>query len=307
MPRALRIEYNGAYYHVMNRGINRMKIFLNENHINIFLTLLEEISILFGIKIHSYCLMDNHYHLLLETPHANLGKAMRHLNGLYTQRFNRLENRDGALFRGRYKAILIEAENYLLQVSRYIHLNPLEANIVKDPNDYAWSSCRYYTTTEAPYWLSSSYILNHFDSKEGYVEFLNEGINDALKNFYNPAIRSILGNKKFLNANINMLDEKYKIVTSVDINHTIKTYAIEEVCRAVTYYFNIEIENLKQTYKNNFPRMLAIYLVRNLTRLNHQKISDFFTGLQRASISTTVAKCKRLIKEKTIFKNIIKI
>src|SRR5476649_1819645 len=110
MSRPLRLEYSGAWYHVMNRGINRMEIYLNDEHRKMFTNLLAEISTLFEVKIHSYCLMDNHYHLLLETPHPNLSKAMRHLNGLYTQRFNRLENRDGALFRGRYKAILIEAE-----------------------------------------------------------------------------------------------------------------------------------------------------------------------------------------------------
>jgi len=171
MPRPLRIEYCGAWYHVMNRGINRMKIYLNDTHREVFLGLLEEISILFEIKIHSYCLMDNHYHLLLETPHANLGKAMRHLNGLYTQRFNRLENRDGALFRGRYKAILVETNNYLLKVSRYIHLNPIEANIVKDLNHYKWSSYRYYVDITAPHWLSTLHILSYYDKAKNYVEF----------------------------------------------------------------------------------------------------------------------------------------
>ncbi len=124
----------------MNRGLPYHDVFPQNKHRDMFLDLLDEISQMFSVEIHGYCLMDDHYHLLIHTPLGSLGRAMRHLNGVYTQRFNRLESLDGPLFRGRYKAILVEADNYLLQVSRYIHLNPLVAKITRKLEKYRWSS-----------------------------------------------------------------------------------------------------------------------------------------------------------------------
>src|SRR5438132_2071692 len=105
MARPLRIEYEGAWYHVMNRGISHQAIYKTIDHRRMFLDLLAEISSKFFVEIHAYCLMENHYHLLLRTPFSNLGKAMRHLDGVYTRRYNISEGRDGPIFRGRYHAI----------------------------------------------------------------------------------------------------------------------------------------------------------------------------------------------------------
>jgi len=162
MSRPLRIEYEGAWYHVMNRGIARQAIYLNRDHRNVFLTLLEEISRKYYIEIHAYCLMDNHYHLLLRTPLPNLGKAMRHLDGVYTRRFNISQKRDGSIFRGRYHAILIEEEEYLIRVSRYIHLNPVSAKICSNPIDYTWSSYQYFFNEDIHCrWLIKEKILSY--------------------------------------------------------------------------------------------------------------------------------------------------
>ena len=126
MPRPARIEYENAFYHVMNRGRGRKTIFKEKEHYLAFLETVEEASNRFQSIVHAYCLMGNHYHLLIETPLANLGRVMRHINGVYTQRYNRLKKTDGPLFRGRYKAILVDRDAYLLQLTRYIHRNPLE-------------------------------------------------------------------------------------------------------------------------------------------------------------------------------------
>jgi len=126
MARPIRIEYENAYYHVMNRGRGHQAIFKNDHYYHAFIDTLSEASERFDLVVHGYCLMGNHYHLLLQTPHANLGRVMRHINGVYTQRYNRLKKTDGPLFRGRYKAILIEEDAYLLRLSRYIHRNPIE-------------------------------------------------------------------------------------------------------------------------------------------------------------------------------------
>jgi len=135
MTRPLRIEYENAYYHVMNRGRSYEDIFHSEEYYKAFLSTLDEAHRRFGLQILSYCLMPNHYRLLVKTPKANLGRAMRHINGVYTQRHHRLKKTDEALFRGRYKAIAIEEDSYQLQVSRYIHLNPLEAGMVEKLSD----------------------------------------------------------------------------------------------------------------------------------------------------------------------------
>jgi len=140
MARPLRIEYPGAYYHVMNRGLSHRDIFLEDKGRESFLDLLSDITRLWKVEIYAYCLMNNHYHLLLSTPAVGLARAMRHLDGIYTQKFNRVHHRDGPLFRGRYKAILIDAEAYFLSVLRYIHRNPVGAGSVRDMDRYRWSS-----------------------------------------------------------------------------------------------------------------------------------------------------------------------
>ena len=154
MARALRIEYSEAFYHVMNRGQSRRRIFIEDQERQSFLDLPGELSRLWKIEIHAYCLLDNHYHLLLSTPEVALARAMRHLDGVYTQKFNRVHRRDGPLFRGRHKAILIDAEEYLLAVVRYTHNNPLAAAVVADIERYRWSShWGYLNKKQCPQWL----------------------------------------------------------------------------------------------------------------------------------------------------------
>src|SRR2546428_2097688 len=136
MARPLRIQFPGAVHHVMNRGTARQATFLDEEDYGLFLNTLGEAFDLWGTEIFAYCLMKNHYHLCLRTPKGNLSRVMRHVDGLYTQRFNRAHDRDGPLFRGRYRAILVDADEYLATVVRYIHLNPVEARVVKLPEEY---------------------------------------------------------------------------------------------------------------------------------------------------------------------------
>jgi len=142
MARPLRIEFPGAVYHVTARGNARAAIFLNDDDRRRFLALLTETAGRRGWTCHAYCLMDNHYHLMLETAAANLGRGMRQINGVYTQRFNRAHDRVGHVFQGRYKAILVEKQAYLLELCRYVVLNPVRAGMVAAPGDWAWSSYR---------------------------------------------------------------------------------------------------------------------------------------------------------------------
>jgi len=189
MPRPLRIEYENAYYHVMNRGAGRRRIFHDTQYFEAFITTLAEAHARFRIEILCYCLMGNHYHLLVKTPQANLGRAMRHINGVYTQRHNRLRKTDGSLFRGRYKAICVEENSYQLQLSRYIHRNPLEAKFVDRLENYPWSSYRYFTSSEkSPEWLYPFDIWAQLGARskkyEKYRHFVELGNDDELIQLY---------------------------------------------------------------------------------------------------------------------------
>lgn len=142
MSRPLRIEFKGAVYHITSRGNASQAIFFDEKNFADFLRVLCQVVKRYHFLLHAYCLMNNHYHLLIETPEGNLSRGMRQLNGLYTQRFNQRHQRVGHLFQGRYKAILVDKDNYLLTLCRYIVLNPVRAKIVKDPRDWKWSTYR---------------------------------------------------------------------------------------------------------------------------------------------------------------------
>lgn len=163
MARPLRIEYPGAHYHVTARGNERKDVFKSQKDREQFLQYLESAVSRYGAVIHAYCLMSNHYHLLLETPSGNLSKIMQHINGAYTSYFNVKRKRSGHLFQGRYKAIVIEADEYAQELSRYIHLNPVRANMVAKPEEYRWSSyLDYIGAKKRPEWLETSFILDYF-------------------------------------------------------------------------------------------------------------------------------------------------
>ena len=203
MARPLRIEYPSAFYHVTSRGNEQKDIYKSRKDREKFLSYLESATERYGAIIHAYCLMNNHYHLLLETPAGNLSQIMRHINGAYTTYFNVKRKRAGHLFQGRYKAILIEADSYALELSRYIHLNPLRAGSIEKPEDYEWSSYRFYIgLAKAPSWLKTGFVLDVFGGKDAeikYREFVNEGMKRESRSPLMGAIAStILGSPEFV-------------------------------------------------------------------------------------------------------------
>ncbi|MDA3868543.1 MAG: transposase [Gammaproteobacteria bacterium] len=203
MSRPLRIEFAGALYHVTSRGDGQDDIYLDDDDRNNFLEVLSDVCDRFNWVVHAYCLMTNHYHLLIETPGSNLSKGMRQLNGVYTQRFNRKHNRVGHAFQGRYKAIIVQKESYLLELARYIVLNPVRAQMVRSAKDCPWSSYRATAGfTNAEKWLTVNWILSSFARKKTdavilYRAFVSEGRNqpkpwDELKN------QIYLGDEEFI-------------------------------------------------------------------------------------------------------------
>jgi REP element-mobilizing transposase RayT len=163
MTRPLRVEVAGGVYHVTSRGDGREDIFLDDDDRRQFLALLHHTIGRFGWRCLAYCLMTNHYHLLIETPAPNLARGMRHLNGVYTQRFNRRHSRVGHVFQGRYKAIVVQKDAHLLELCRYVVLNPVRAGMVKRVQDWPWSSYRATAGQQAePEWLATDWLLAQF-------------------------------------------------------------------------------------------------------------------------------------------------
>jgi putative transposase len=205
MARPLRIEYDGALYHVTSRGNERKAIFKDDGDRELFLTTLWQVSERFHWLCHAYCLMGNHYHLVIETPDGNLSKGMRQLNGVYTQAFNRRHHRVGHLFQGRFKGILVQKESHYLEVCRYVVLNPVRAKAVKQPREWAWSSYRATGGLAAvPRCLKVEEILSHFGQRRGpaqekYREYVGEGIAGATI-WENLEAQSLLGLEGFADA-----------------------------------------------------------------------------------------------------------
>jgi REP element-mobilizing transposase RayT len=183
MSRPLRVEFAGALYHVTSRGDGREFIFLDDEDRYLFLNVLSELVQDFNWAVHAYCLMDNHYHLLIETPEGNLSKGMRQLNGVYTQRFNRRHGRVGHVFQGRYKAIIVQKESYLLELARYVVLNPVRARMLRTPDQWLWSSYRATAGLDpTPSWLMIEWLLAAFSEHRSeairrYMDFVADGKN----------------------------------------------------------------------------------------------------------------------------------
>ncbi len=182
MARPLRIEYSGAVYHVTSRGNERKHIFRTDNDRAVFLRILQSVTVRFHWLCHAYCLMDNHYHLIVETPDGNLSAGMRQLNGVYTQTYNRQHDRVGHVFQGRYRAILIQKNSHLLEACRYVVLNPVRAKAIKAPEDWKWSSYRATAAMEKPHdCVIVAWVLGQFDGNSNlasikYREFVHAGI-----------------------------------------------------------------------------------------------------------------------------------
>ncbi len=177
MARPLRIEFPGAFYHVTSRGNARGAIFLDDVDHEEFLWRLGGVVREHRWVCHAYCLMTNHFHLLLETPEANLSRGMRRLNGAYSQHFNRRHERVGHLLQGRYHAVLVERDSHLLELARYVVLNPVRGGMVTAPETYRWSSLRATLgLAPAPAWLDSRALLARFGSRARYLEFVREGV-----------------------------------------------------------------------------------------------------------------------------------
>ena len=274
MARPLRLEYKGALYHVTSRGDRREDIFEDDDDRLQWLDNLGKVCSRFNWRIHAYCLMDNHYHLVLETPDANLSKGMRQLNGVYTQYFNRRHNRVGHVFQGRFKAILVDKEAYLLELSRYVVLNPVRARMVKNINKWPWSSYLSMTGKHtSPEWLETDWLLSHFSkqrkrAREKYINFVREGI--GLLSIWTDLKKQVyLGDDKFINKLQKKIDKKESL-------EEIPALQKRAVAKPLTFYQN--------KYKDEHTAITAAFLSGGYTM---KEIGDYF-GKHYTTISRIV-------------------
>lgn len=294
MSRPLRIEYPGAYYHVMNRGRDRLEVYDGPESFQLFIELLAEAHDRFKIELHAYCLMNNHYHLFVQTPEPNLGRAMRHIDGVYTQRYNKLRGGDGSVFRGRYKAILVDSNTYFLQVSRYIHLNPITANIVKIPEDYCWSSYKYFgTKQEKPSWINCEETFSQLASNDpiqAYRDFVTEGLDNKFKLIFETnKLIPILGTKKFIEDTklrfISELSDKQKDIPQKKMVVNNSAPEVERIISVVSRYFKVNLLSKAKDKDSKFVRGVAIYLAVQLSTMNQTNIAGKFEDLSASSVS----------------------
>lgn len=284
MSRALRVNYEGAFYHVMNRGRGKMNIFRSDKDIADFLRLIGECCQQYQVSVVAYCLMSNHYHLLLCTPHANLPDFMRQLNGVYTQVFNRRYKKDGSLFRGRYLALVVQCGFYLLRVVRYIHLNPLKARMVCKIDDYPWSShLSYIKKAGKKSWLNFAQVMNcdWMPGKKGllgYREFLKQPDDKKLEMFYRARKKKwILGDADYQDdiTQKHILSRRYYGKEIPEVKKIWQKAMMELVEKNVCFKYKIKNSALKTTMRgvDNEARKMAIRLLREQAGIPNQMIA----------------------------------
>ena len=287
----------------MNRGRRSDAIFLEKEDYSEFLDLLIEISAIWNANIAAYCLMSNHYHILLQTPEGNISRCMRHLNGLYTQRFNRRHGFDGQLFRGRYKSILVCNDSHLLQLVRYIHKNPLKAGVVKEMQDYEWSSYKGYLSYSRKWkWLHKDYIFSMITpQKKGrlkpFIEFMQDDDSQEVTNLFSKKnLPSIFGPESF----ITKIKEKYYFSkTDYEIPESKSLAPLsDDIISVICGYYNASFNELLVSRRGVFnkPRNVAIYLLRNIRGDNLNDIKNIFQINAYSTVSSIIQTVSKLTK-----------
>lgn len=292
MARPLRLEFPGALYHVISRGNERTPIFADDFDRTGFLDLLSSVVVKEMFQLHAYCLLGNHYHLLLETPVGRLSCGMHRLNGQYAQRFNRRHARSGHLFEGRFKAILIERELHLLELHRYIVLNPVRAGIVNRPEDWRWSSYRATCgLTAPPPWLQVAWTLcqfgpTHEEGRRVFVQFVDLGISRAPET--GPLRNQIfMGSEGFLARMRQLLRNRASAAEVPIAQRTPKAPSLLDVQETVSRRWNVPVPHLR--HRRAGPAKLAgIYLARKLTHSPARVIAEAF-GVGRGRVANVVA------------------
>ncbi|MBU1086259.1 MAG: transposase [Candidatus Omnitrophica bacterium] len=315
MARPIRILFKGAYYHVMNRGHRKTEIYREDADYEKFIKIIKEACEIYKVKIIAYCLMTNHYHLLIHTPEANLPDFMKQVNGAYTQIFNKKYKYEGALFKGRYKAVVVQEGSYLLRLIRYIHRNPIKAGIVKNAKDYKYSSHGAYLEAKEEEWLrykdEVKSQIKEKNFKQAYIDFMkkdDEDINKYLEDKSDQVFKSaVLGDQEY----IDEIKEKYlkseRYYEEIPESRHIRAEAvIKRIKGEILKVFKIEEDKLYKSKRGqeNIPRMIAICLARECSLLPHRQIGKIFGDI---SYKSSAIYCDRIKKKCLADKKLAKV
>lgn len=308
MPRPRRIQLEEKWYHVFNRGASRQKIFLTKADYQMFIDCAVEIFAAHSIEIHCYCLMGNHYHLLVYTNEPALSDALRDLSSIYTRKFNKAHGRDGPLFRSRFKSKLVEDDYYQLYLTKYIHRNPLEAKMLKNLEEYEWSSFKYYLNpAEKPEWLNVDIILSHFNSKmstlrsKNYQEFvLNLDETSEEKYLSTTYTNIILGSDEYRHSILKVISQRKgnDMYWERQTKKSAQKPSIEKIIEICSNYYSIDL-NLVSQDKLNLGRLIAMYISRKRYGYKTEKISDVFN----CTISSVTTSIHRITQKLDVLEN----
>ena len=297
MSRPYRLQGGGLLYHITSRGDDRKKIFINETDYQKFLAYLQIAQEKFKFYMYAYCLMGNHYHLLFETTQANLSRIMQSLNTAYTVYYNVKRKRSGHLFQGRYKSILVDKDNYLLELTRYIHLNPVRAKIVDRPEKYRWSSYREYLKNNNEGLIDKAELFKYFKlSPVQYRKFVLDAIGKSTNPLADVYGGFILGKAAFIKDTLALLKEK---VEGGDYAHkkTIEGVDPDSIMREVAAYYKQDLEVLRKAKKKPLlAKKIAVYLLKRLTALTNKEIGREF-GIGYSGVSWVAQDVERLLRE----------
>jgi putative transposase len=306
MARPLRIQYPGAVYHVTSRGNERKPIVKDDKDRWLFLGVLEDMVGSYGVIIHAWVLMDNHYHLLIETPEGNLSQAIRHLNGVYTLRFNRGHKRFGHLFQGRYKAILVHKDSYLKELCRYVVLNPVRAKMVKHPKEWKWSSYRATAGYETvPEWLEVKWLIEPFAkiehrAQELYRQFVLEGLKMKESPWDQVKGQVLLGVKEF-EEHIKVKIRGKHHAEAPGKQQKLGLPDSRETLESIGKLYGMSVKDIViPVRQKNEGREVTVWALRQLCRLSLGEVAEIM-GVKYSAVSHAVARMKKRMREEKGF------
>lgn len=276
MARPLRVQFENAFYHIMARGQRKEPIVYDDKDKKEFFSRLKSTIEKYNLNIHAFVLMNNHYHLLAQTPNANLSDSMHYLNSSYSSYFKNRHKLVGSVFQGRYKAIVVDKDSYFLTLTAYIHLNPLRAQLVERPEDYEWSSYQYYIGRKsAPQFLFTDELEHNF-SKTEYKNFIEDILNKERifdrKEIYGT--NSLLGGESFKTKIIKLIKEHGNIEKDYEVSdyRRLKQIDKEKIIDIIEKTFDLTRKEIFSKKRGNFYRKLAIYGLKRYTGLKLKEI-----------------------------------
>jgi REP element-mobilizing transposase RayT len=309
MARPLRIEYEGAVYHVTARGSERGKIFFSKKDYEKFKEYLAEAREKYGFILHSYVLMTNHYHLLIETPEKNLSRIMHHINSSYTTYTNIKRKRSGHLFQGRYKSIVVDKDNYLLELSRYLHLNPVRANMTQRPEEYPFSSYRTMVSDTGEKLVSTDTIHgmvanNTKDARDRYRAFVESALSEELESPVGKVYGGIiLGGEGFIKAVLNKLEDDRLASEEISNRKALRaTTSNGEIVTALCDHFGISREEITgKTWSEG--RDTGIYLMKKYSGSSNKEIGGLFGGMSYSAVTKAFQRFKKELEDNRVLRN----